>query len=61
MKIQFSMSSQLWIQVPDMTKYLISSAKAPKQNNLTYIDLYDTFIAKKEKEEEKEKEKEKGK
>jgi len=40
MKIQFSMSSQLWITVPDMTKYLVATTSAPKQNTINYVDLY---------------------
>ena len=40
MKIQFSMSSQLWIDVPDMSEHLIATANAPKKNTINYIDLY---------------------
>ena len=40
MKIQFSMSSQLWINAPNMSEYIIASADAPTKNSLNYIDLY---------------------
>jgi hypothetical protein len=40
MKIQFSMSSQLWINAPNMSEYLVASADAPTINSLNYIDLY---------------------
>lgn len=40
MKIQFSMSSQLWINAPNMSEYIIASTNAPTINSLNYIDLY---------------------
>jgi hypothetical protein len=40
MKIQFSMSSQLWINVPDVSKYLVATTNASKKNEINYINLY---------------------